>query len=497
MKLIGVFTSDAAVVMNLFFLLTFPLVGLTAYLVFRRFAISQPVAIVCAVLFALLPFHFYRGEDHLLLSAYYAVPLGAYLVLSVLGDRPLFERRASGGRWPLSYGTRRTLATLGLCLVIGLASATFYFSSFTVVLVVSAALLRAVVSRSVRPLARGGVVAGVILAVTLVSLAPTLVYRTQHGTNEQVAHRASFESELYALKPAQLVLPIDVHRIGKLADARQTYDRWFPQTEASTSTALGVVATAGFLWLLAISLLQLASPGRRIASRPHGEAAIAALLALLFAWTGGLATFVAVIEPQIRAWNRLSIFIGFFALLAVALLLDRGLAALRRRRGGAALGAAALVAVLTIGVLDQTSNAFVPSYDALATEYRNDEAFVREIDARLPEGAMVFQLPYVPFPETLTPGMFDYDEMRGYLHSRDLRWSYGIVKGRPEDRNGALAAEETPALVRDAAAAGFAGIYVDRNGYPDRAAKLERELRAALGTPVVSPDSRLMFFELG
>ena len=78
---------------NVFFLLTFPLVGLAAYLVLRRLTLSPNVAIVCSILYALLPYHFLRGEGHLLLSAYYAVPLGAWLVLSVLADRPLFGTR--------------------------------------------------------------------------------------------------------------------------------------------------------------------------------------------------------------------------------------------------------------------------------------------------------------------------------------------------------------------------------------------------------------------
>jgi phosphoglycerol transferase len=386
--------------------------------------------------------------------------------------------------------------TVGLCAVVVLASGSFYYSAFTIVLVVSVALLRAVGLRGLRPLAEGGAVAAVIVVLSLVSLAPTLAYRARHGTNQQVAHRQSFESELYGLKPAQLVLPIEHHRIGKLASLRQRYDAWSPATEATRSATLGLVATVGLLWLLSISVLQLVSPGRRVAPALDGQAGTAALVALFFAWTGGLATLLAELDPQIRAWNRLSIFIGFFALLAVGLLLDRGLAVLRARPAGGPLAVVTLGLVLAIGILDQTSSASVPPYRTLASEWRNDEGFVRAIDARLPEGAMVFQLPYVPFPESPPVNrMVDYDELRGYLHSDDLRWSYGAVKGR-DDPNAALAAEPVPALVRDVAAAGFAGIYVDRFGYEDQAASLESELAAALGTsPLVSEDGRLAFFE--
>ena len=486
MKLVGLVTSDAAAVVNVFFLLTFPLVGLAAYLVLRRLTVSPAVAIACSILYTLLPYHFVRGEEHLLLSAYYVVPLGAYLVLAVAADRPLWAR------W------RLTIGTLALCALIALASGGYYYAAFTALLVAAVALIRGIVSRSWRPLMQGGAVVGAILALSLVTLVPSLVYWAEHGRNDVVAHRLQLESELYGLRFAQLVLPIEHHRIGRLGELRSDYDSWSPKTESTFSTPLGVVATAGFLWLLAVSVLQMASPGRPVARPIYGQAGLATFLALLIAWSGGLSTFIAGVWPQIRSWNRLSVFIAFLALLAVGLLLDRALERLRPRRGGVVLGAGLLLVVLSIGVLDQTSTAYRPAYAAIAAEDRSEGEFVSAIEDRLPAGAMVFQLPYRPFPEE--PGlerMLDYDLMRGYLQSKDLRWSYGFMKGRPGDPSPELAGEPTAQMVRDAAAAGYAGVYVDRFGYEDSAAKLEQELAAATGEqPLVSPDARLSFFEL-
>ena len=48
--------------------------------------------------------------------------------------------------------------------------------------------------------------------------------------------------------------------------------------------------------------------------------------------------------------------------------------------------------------------------------------------------------------------MVDYDQVRPYLHSDDLRWSYGAMKGRPEDVGDDV---ESPA---QAEALGFAGV---------------------------------------
>ena len=149
---------------------------------------------------------------------------------------------------------------------------------------------------------------------------------------------------------------------------------------------------------------------------------------------------------------------------------------------------------MTVGVLDQTSRAYEPRYDALATDYRSDGDFVHAVESRVPRGSMIFQLPYVEFPEApALQGMADYDLLRGYLHSRDLRWSYGRIKGRGEDRAATIAAEKVPDLVRDAKASGFAGIYVDRFGYSDGAAKLEQQLASETGgAPLVSPNARAL-----
>src|ERR1700759_727462 len=100
---------------------------------------------------------------------------------------------------------------------------------------------------------------------------------------------------------------------------------------------------------------------------------------------------------------------------------------------------------------------------------------------------MIFQLPYIKFPEAYTPGtMVGYDLLRGYLHSRTLRWSYGETKGRGTDPWYRATAVLPPGeLVRELKTAGFAGIYIDRNGYPNR--NYERALAGMLGRePLVS-----------
>jgi phosphoglycerol transferase len=489
LRVLLLFGSPAAAV-NVFYLLTFPLAAAAAYLVFRLLGVSRAAGVVSALLFALAPYHFERGEGNLFLTAYWAVPLGAYLVLATLGGIPLFRRRkgASGLR---AYATWWTLMTIAFCVAV--ASTGIYYAVFTLLLLAGATLIALAARVSRAAVAGGAVCLALILAGVLVHLAPSIAYRSANGANA-AAERHPRESELFALKLSDLVFPIDLHRIELLARFTAEYKAASPIR--SEPMGLGPVAAAGFVALLIVALAVLV--GARAGPPVLRHSAAAALLAFLIGTVGGLSTVIAqLVTPQIRGWNRISIFIAFFAFLAVAV----GLGALGRRLGTRPLRQAAFVAVLgavlVFGLYNQITYVHVPPYE-LASSYADDRRFVSEIDRRLPEGAAVFQLPHLPFPEGgQQAGLFENDLLRGYLHSDDLRWSFGATKGRPEEWVDDLAGLPTATVLDAAVAVGFAGLYVDRFGYPDGADALESEVRARLSSePITSGSGRLSFFDL-
>ncbi|MGH2912508.1 MAG: hypothetical protein ACRDJ3_08540, partial [Solirubrobacteraceae bacterium] len=103
---LGVFSQNPAWVLNMFFMLTFPLTAGSAYAALRKLGVSVGAALVCALIFALLPYHFYRGESQVLLSAYYGVPLGALLFLRLWDERGLFARRRADEAQPVALARR-------------------------------------------------------------------------------------------------------------------------------------------------------------------------------------------------------------------------------------------------------------------------------------------------------------------------------------------------------------------------------------------------------
>jgi phosphoglycerol transferase len=273
--------------------------------------------------------------------------------------------------------------------------------------------------------------------------------------------------------------------------------------------ALGVLGTIGF-FLALVGLLGhgLRRRRRRWPGPPHertvlaDHASLLIVLAVLCGTIAGFSTLIAVAGfGQVRTWNRIVVLIAFFALVVVALALQRFMRWSARRSGRPVLSAALLCVALTAFALWDAQPPRPRDYPAVNATFDSDEAFVRAIDAQMPDRAAIFQWPAYPFPETQPPGRIrDYDHMRGYLHDhKHLRWSYGAVKGRPRadwqqaaDTRGPVAA--LPGML----GLGFTGYWIDTFGYdPAPLASIREDLDRRLRVePLVSRDGRFLFYDL-
>ena len=505
-KFFSFFTSDYALILNLYFLLTFPLTTISALYVFRHFKISYLTALAGSQLYTFLPYHFFRNEHHLVLAGYYIVPLMVMVILWVFSGRLLAsgsDDKKSG--WRLNLRSRPFLASIVICLLIasgGLGYYAFFGCFFLLVAGVAAALFH----KGVRHFAVALILAAVVFAGFLINLVPNMIYiRSQGGS--QTVERGTGEAEAYGLKIAQMLLPIDGHRIPALARLKHRYNIAAPLVNDNTCTTLGAVGSIGFLVLLGWLLFW--KPAARQTREDDQPGALLSQLSLLnicgvlLGTVGGFGSLFAVlISPQMRSYNRVSIYLAFFSLFAVVLLLEdffRRRASFGRAR---IIFAASLGVMLLLGVLDQTGKGiyFVPAYAAFGSENASDADFVRRIEALVPGGSMIFQLPYVPFPENPpVHQMLDYEHFRPYLHSRNLRWSYGAIKERDNAR-WQMATADLPAnqFLEAISVAGFRGVYLDRGGYADNGADMETKLRTLLAVePMVSANGRMLFFDLG
>jgi phosphoglycerol transferase len=116
----------------------------------------------------------------------------------------------------------------------------------------------------------------------------------------------------------------------------------------------------------------------------------------------------------------------------------------------------------------------------------------------MPAGAMIFQLPHLPFPSDRPHEKTDSNEhARAYIMSKSLRWSWGTIDGRHQDWAESRVRLAPAHLASMLVSAGFAGIWVDRLGYDSGQKPPSTELGRILQVnPLVSSDGRYEFFDM-
>lgn len=505
-KIFGIFSDQWSVVYNLCYLATYPLTAMAAVWFMRVVGCGRATAIAFGTLYAFTPYHFIHGQPHLALSFLFVVPLVAALILKVLSGRAIWSRRATGAWWdPRTWATRTTLATLAIVALVGTTSS--YYSVFGLILLTVAGLFL-IFRRQFLRLGEVGAAMVALMAVMLVNMAPDILYARSVEPSPMEFARGPHESEIYALKLAGLLLPVPWHRFADLGQFRLDYQATFPLP--SETAVLGTVAAAGFLFLLVVPFIVTLVSGRVRPSGPFGRTqqhlAMLSLVAFLFGTIGGFATlFALLVSPDIRAWNRIVVYIALFALASGALLTEtgtrwlgqRGHAAKRASRRVIAVGLSATI--LAFGLWDGAAPPEWSTDPEAVEKWDNDAAYVADVESLLPEGSSVFELPAMAFPESPpVHDVHDYDLIRPYLHSTDIAWSYGAVKGRAEaDWQQTVAGMPVPLMVTALAASGFDGIHLDRFGYVDHdPGAVATALEKLLGSPVVSPDERFAFYDL-
>lgn len=476
--------GDWVVTLNLFVLLSYYLACWAAWFLFRRLELAPLYAGVAAILFTFIPYHLMRGiGGHLFLSSIFIVPLTIWLALQIASDTRLFS------------SLKRSWKEAGVAILLGNCGIYYAFIGCF------ALLLTGVVGsaqQSTKQSLRAALIA-ISLTVTSIMMTtlPVLVERLEHGENTELAQRSPTASEYRGLKSIQLLLPVEGHRLPLFRKITDAYHRFSPLVSENRLAALGIFGAFGFVLLLFFFIAR--EPIRKLG----GHIELLAQLNLgffLLGTIGGMGTVIAwMFSPMLRSYNRVSIFIACLALVAAFLFLQWLMRPLQKNSAGRKISLIALCTILVLGLLDQTTLGMTPDHDALQRRFQVHHKFVNALEKQLPSGALIFQTPHTAFPEGGYHHQEEpYAQAIGYLHSKDIRWSYGAIKGRQS--NGWLTSvDRLPARerIKYLATAGFSGIYIERRGFPDHALALEKEIGSILGIqPIESSDNHQAFYPI-
>lgn len=479
-------TGNWVLAFNLFYFSGYFLAGLTAYYALRKLDISGVIAAPTAVLYAFAPYHMARSTGHLFLGMYFMVPIMVLFLIRMMRDDQLFQKGKKGF---LTVGNVLRVLALMIMALTGIYYA--FFMCFFLCVVILCKILNGEGRKILQPLFSIGVIVGTLL----IGAIPNLLYWAQNGKSPALA-KGGEGAEIYGLKIIQLLLPIKGHRREVLMRLRNLYDSAYPLVNENGSASLGLFMALGFILLCLVLFV-----GRK-RLKEQGNLRIAATLnlaAVLFGTIGGFAVILSFITGSIRCYNRFSIFIAMFSLIAIDTVLQwiwekwfQG------RKWKRILFACGMVIVLAGGIYDQTVPRSPETHIASEQMYDADEAFVKQIESEEEPGAMIYQLPYMKYPENGgIQQLMDYGLLAGYLHSDTLKWSYGAPSGRETDTwMRELNEKPLTEQIDMIQAEGFSGIYIDWNAYlPDERTAMEPILENATGTaPLLHEDGMKAYY---
>lgn len=522
-KLIGFFREDPVKVVNGYYIFTYLLTSFTFIYAVMHLRVPSVLSVPLGLLYSFLPYHYLRGVSHLYPMSYYSVPLICLILIWIWRlDPPFFQRRNRGYRLTL-FNYKSVFSVLVLFFVL---PTHYYFNFFGLYLALVSGISAALYRKNLVYLVSGILVAGLMLSSIYKGELYISIYAlfNKEACSKYVEGNAlskrgqpisvSGDAETYALKPVQLILPVKEHRIAALRKLEKFYLKINKVNENQTS-AIGIIGSIGLFYLL-FALLYIRQEKQPL----YKQLAILNIFLILLATAGGLSSLISTLSnyyltpefqlSQARSYNRASVFIAFFSLLALSIPLKRfynkiiyaNSSEKRFRPLGVVSAFAISCIIVVIGIFDQVTPeaAFRPRK---YTEYVSTKGFVNKIEGIMDKGAKIFQLPFIIHHPSSGLGYLNRmsyaDHLTGYIYSNNLKWTYGGDAGTFQSTwykyatmlplNNML----TCLYLYD-----FDGVLIDRYGFKDGGGKqIESDLRTILGdAPLDSDDKRYAFFDI-
>ena len=454
------------------------------YAVARSENCSTAWAGVAALAFGLAPYLFAESPHHINCQYVWQIPL-FLVVWKWIVSEPGIE-----------LGSRRFWQAIGIGFLTGLQNP--YYTFIFCQLVLLGAAVAAWRSRSRATILVAGAIVGAAAFAFLLGNLDTLTYRMLQPTGGQpvVAQREYRWMDIYGFKLVDLFIPSITHHSATLAKFGLAHRQASVLNDEEGCAYLGIVGIVSLLFLVGTTVRALLDG--KLASVPI--AAWQVLWIVLFFNTGGLNSTVAAFTgfTLFRTACRYSVVVLAIVLLYAAQRLSVWQRDATRRMSSDTLQIGLMTAVAGLCLLilwDQVPRSPTAERELLiARQVGADREFAGRMEEALPAKAMVFQLPVMD--GSPLPGIPAYDHTRPYLYSKQLHYSFGAPNGSESEvwqqavqkqlLAGATLNQQTQqilfnqnsvgAAIDEMRKQGFAAIYVNRNGFPDRGKGLEKSL---------------------
>jgi len=454
---------------NLSLLLAHILAAVSFYLTCLYFQARRFEAFIFSLFYAFSWYMVYRSVYHINLSYYWHLPF--FLILVDLCFAP--GNKHTRIKWV--YG-------VGITIITGFQEAYYFYLFFLLLVFVNVILLLR--RRRWDPYAP--VLLGLAALTFCLHYAHYFLARLRWGPNPHALERHLVELRAYALNLTDLFWPL-TYWLPWLNDlGAQQYYNLIPAMAECPGAFLGGMGIVAFVSLAVYSFSE--------AARNHwdGVPAEAWITILTLAWaiTGGvnfiLGTFGLLL---FRSMSRFSIVILTMIYLFMVRIFFKHI-------NKYLYYPLILLIVLLFGAEFYHSKVFFQTHRDQKNQVaqrliHHDRVFAAALEASLPSGARVFQLPVVAYPEAPDRHhLGGYEHLRPYIWTNKLKFSFGDDKGRGgETWQRYVEGLPLPVMLLELVEAGFQALYINREGFTDRGQTLESELRAR-GLPVLAESGR-------
>lgn len=264
-----------------------------------------------------------------------------------------------------------------------------------------------------------------------------------------------------------------------------------PYINENKYASLGFIASIVFL---ALCIYLIYTFIKKKGTLFYDFCSLTVLCCVLFATVGGFgAIFNFLVTPEIRAYNRISIYIMCICLIAMAVFIN----AAEWKKW---IKYCVLIVLIVVARYDQIviSDEDVWTVNEEIAEVNSE--FYSAIEAKMEPDSMIYQIPFREFPETaVIEGLGPYNQLEAYVFTDTLQWSHGGIKGRN------VTAQElyiddgmSREFIDDIVSQGFQGVCVDLRGYSaEMDAKVISFYSDTLGLePIISLDGTRYFYDL-
>ena len=461
--LISFLTTDNTLASNVYYTSILVLNFFTCMIALECLGIKTVVAAILAIGYATIPYFFARIGTHDFLSAFYACPLLATvpLLLPYFGQRQLGRR----SKWAQSG---ILMAGVGLGALSG-----FYYFAFGAILLVFIGFFSILRPRGFRSLAYAlPILTLMICLLFLVGLGSELKYLHDHDLLLPV--RDAIVQPYASLRLSDIFLRF-LSDLG-IGTSAYNHDLIVRDKNNVGDSYPGVLLCVGICVALASHFWRNLNLKGFSVYRWREPVLVGAVTLILFIFLFATAygfgyVFNAIVNPTLRAQERIAPFLAFYSCVVLGVLHQRTTRSMRRPIYIASLTALLAVTLLSakpaINAFPKMQKSFANSKDSQRIEH------ARKVNVEMDRNktTRVFQLPVIPFNDDLPRQLklYPYWMLDNYIvgPSNGVRkYSHGLYETHPTFQL-LKKISETPVenQINTLVCLGFDAVSIDRRAY--------------------------------